>query len=116
MPWRCKSHVDLSLLHGVILFLFCTDCISLFFAYINLRYLKLPPTIGVMEIAMVVSILLVITGNIFPKTLDRFSTLLVSVDFTEVLMGAILNFLLFGRCHTYQPAGPARTTLAHFAH
>lgn len=66
-----------------------------FFAYLNLRFLKLPSTIGIMVIAMFTSILLVITGNIFPKTLSRFSTLLQDVDFTEVLMGGMLNFLLF---------------------
>lgn len=66
-----------------------------FFAYLNLRYLKLPSTIGIMIIAMITSILLVITGNIFPKTFNHFSTLLQDVDFTEVLMGAMLNFLLF---------------------
>jgi CPA1 family monovalent cation:H+ antiporter len=66
-----------------------------FFAYLNHRYLKLPSTIGIMIIAMISSILLVITGNIFPKTFTHFSTLLQDVDFTEVLMGAMLNFLLF---------------------
>ncbi len=66
-----------------------------FFAYLNIRYLKLPSTIGVMIIAMAVSIFLVIAGNIFPTTLNRFSGLLKDVDFTEVLMGAMLNFLLF---------------------
>ncbi len=66
-----------------------------FFAYINLRFLKLPSTIGIMIIAMLTSILLVITGHIFPQTLSRFSTLLQDVDFTEVLMGGMLNFLLF---------------------
>lgn len=66
-----------------------------FFAYLNLRYLKLPSTIGIMIIAMITSILLVITGSIFPKTFTHFSTLLQDVDFTEVLMGAMLNFLLF---------------------
>lgn len=66
-----------------------------FFAYLNLRFLKLPSTIGVMVIAMISSVLLVITGNMFPRTLSRFSTLLQDVDFTEVLMGGMLNFLLF---------------------
>ncbi|PYF77376.1 cation:proton antiporter [Pedobacter nutrimenti] len=66
-----------------------------FFAYLNLRYLKLPSTIGIMIIAMVTSILMVVTGNLFPKTFGHFSTLLQDVDFTEVLMGAMLNFLLF---------------------
>lgn len=66
-----------------------------FFAYLNLRYLKLPSTIGIMIIAMISSIVLVITGNLFPKIFGHFSTLLQDVDFTEVLMGAMLNFLLF---------------------
>lgn len=44
---------------------------------------------------MVTSIMMVITGSIFPKTFGHFSTLLQDVDFTEVLMGCMLNFLLF---------------------
>ncbi|MGV3460127.1 MAG: cation:proton antiporter [Flavobacterium sp.] len=66
-----------------------------FFAYWNVRFLKLPSTIGIMVIAMFVSIILVVFGNIFPKTLVRISTLIAQFDFTELLMGAILNFLLF---------------------
>lgn len=66
-----------------------------FFSYLNLRYLKLPSTIGIMIIAMLSSIILVITGHLFPDTFTHFSNLLRDVDFTEVLMGAMLNFLLF---------------------
>lgn len=69
--------------------------IASFFAYLNLRYLKLPSTIGIMIIAMLASIILVVTGSLFPKAFNHFSTLLSDVDFTEVLMGAMLNFLLF---------------------
>lgn len=73
-----------------------------FFSYLNLRYLKLPSTIGIMIIAMLSSIVLVLTGSLFPKTFDHFSTLLQDVDFTEVLMGAMLNFLLFaGAIHIH---------------
>lgn len=66
-----------------------------FFAYLNLRILKLPSTIGIMVIAMITSVLLVVFGNIFPSTLSKFSNLIANVDFAEVLMGAMLNFLLF---------------------
>ncbi len=66
-----------------------------FFAYLNIRFLKLPATIGIMIIAMISSILLVVTGNIFPETFTNFSKLFSEFDFTEVLMGAMLNFLLF---------------------
>jgi len=66
-----------------------------FFAYFNVRFLKLPSTIGIMVLAMAVSIFLVVFGNIFPKPLHRISTLIHGFDFTQVLMGAMLNFLLF---------------------
>jgi monovalent cation:H+ antiporter, CPA1 family len=66
-----------------------------FFAYLNVRFLKLPSTIGIMVLAMAVSIFLVAFGNIFPNTLNRISTLIHGFDFTELLMGAMLNFLLF---------------------
>ena len=66
-----------------------------FFAYLNIRFLKLPATIGIMIIAMISSILLVISGNIFPDLFLNFSKLIAEFDFTQVLMGAMLNFLLF---------------------
>lgn len=66
-----------------------------FFAYFNVRFLKLPSTIGIMVIAMAVSIFLVVFGNVFPNTLNKISTLISGFDFTELLMGAMINFLLF---------------------
>lgn len=66
-----------------------------FFAYLNLRFLKLPSAIGIMVIAMFSSVFLVVFGKFFPEMLMEFSQLLTGVDFTEVLMGAMLNFLLF---------------------
>jgi len=68
---------------------------SAIFAYLNLRFLRLPSTIGIMVIALICSIVLVTVGSIFPHTLQRFSKLMSNIDFTEVLMGAMLNFLLF---------------------
>lgn len=66
------------------------------FSYINYRFLKLPSTIGIMVIAIVVSIILVLFGESFlPRTFGHLNNLMNSIDFTEVLMGAMLNFLLF---------------------
>lgn len=65
------------------------------FSYVNERFLKLPSTIGIMLMAMLVSIALVITGNIFPNLFASFSRFIANLDFTEILMGAMLNFLLF---------------------
>ena len=66
------------------------------FAYINYRVLKLPSTIGIMVIAIIVSVTLVASGdNFLPKTISHLTKLINSFDFTEILMGAMLNFLLF---------------------
>ncbi|MBP6576927.1 MAG: sodium:proton antiporter [Chryseobacterium sp.] len=70
--------------------------LAAFFAYINYRVLKLPSTIGIMVIAIIVSVTLVASGeNFLPKTTSHLTQLVHSFDFTEVLMGAMLNFLLF---------------------
>ncbi len=67
-----------------------------FFAYINHRVLKLPNTIGIMVIAIIVSVILVMFGEtILPKTTTKLQDLFGSLNFTDVLMGAMLNFLLF---------------------
>ena len=67
-----------------------------FFAYLNLRFLKLPATIGIMVIAMIVSVGIRLLGDqFFPETTKQFFELIRTFDFTEILMGAMLNFLLF---------------------
>jgi CPA1 family monovalent cation:H+ antiporter len=49
-----------------------------------------------MVIAIVVSIVLVMFGEtVLPRTFGHLNNLMNSIDFTEVLMGAMLNFLLF---------------------
>lgn len=66
------------------------------FSFWNLRFLKLPSTIGVMVIAMMTSIFLVLFGNhLFPNQVNKFTNIIAELDFTEILMGAMLNFLLF---------------------
>lgn len=67
-----------------------------FFAYLNLRFLKLPGTIGIMIIAMLVSVGIRLLGDsYFPATTKHFFDLIKEFDFNAILMGAMLNFLLF---------------------
>ena len=66
------------------------------FAYLNLRFLKLPGSIGIMIIAMLVSVAMRLLGDsYFPDTTKHFFILIKEFDFNEILMGAMLNFLLF---------------------
>lgn len=69
--------------------------LSALFAYINFRYLKLPPSIGLMLIALITSIALFITGNLFPHILSDVTLLIQSFDFSELLLGSMLSFMLF---------------------
>ncbi|TCS88887.1 sodium/proton antiporter (CPA1 family) [Anseongella ginsenosidimutans] len=67
-----------------------------FFSYLNHRFIKLPSAIGIMLMAILVSIIIRAAGNrIFPELSEDLLGLITAVDFTEVLMGAMLNFLLF---------------------
>ncbi|MBU0697291.1 MAG: sodium:proton antiporter [Bacteroidetes bacterium] len=69
--------------------------VSAVFAYLNFRYLKLPPSIGLMLIALIASLGLVIVGNLYPSILGDVTVLLERFDFSELLLGSMLSFMLF---------------------
>jgi CPA1 family monovalent cation:H+ antiporter len=69
--------------------------LSALFAYINFRYLKLPASIGLMLIALVASIILFIIGTLFPDILSEVTVFIKSFDFSELLLGSMLSFMLF---------------------
>jgi len=61
-----------------------------------MRYLRLPSSIGIMLIALLVSGAIILFGNtLFPKETVEFSAFIRNFDFSDILMGAMLNFLLF---------------------
>ncbi len=65
-------------------------------AYVNQKFLRWPTTIGVMALALVVSLLIVILdwlGITEPRSQER--ALLSSIDFADVLMEGMLSVLLF---------------------
>ena len=65
------------------------------FAYVNDRWIKWPPTIGIMVIALLSSILLAITGNLIPGISSKALLLVSNINFEQVLMKIMLSFLLF---------------------
>lgn len=65
------------------------------FAYINYRFIKLPSTIGIMFLAIIVSAGLIGVGIIHPQTLQNVTSLVRSFDFPELLLGYMLSFMLF---------------------
>lgn len=65
------------------------------FTLINITVLKLPSTIGLMAIALMMSVAILILGAIFPSVTEAASSVVEEFDFQEVLLNVMLNFLLF---------------------
>ena len=72
-----------------------TVVIAAIFAYINHRWIKLPPTIGIMVLSLLSSVVLVITGNSNFLLSKKAIEMVSSIDFQNVLMDFMLSFLLF---------------------
>lgn len=65
------------------------------FTLINITFLKLPSTIGLMAIALMSSVAIVFLGFAVPAIMNGASHIVEEFDFKEVLLNVMLNFLLF---------------------
>ncbi len=65
------------------------------FSYINQRFIKLPGTIGVMAIAIVVSLIVLLIGKTGNEKSGVITNLAHNIDFSSVLLNVMLGFLLF---------------------
>ena len=75
--------------------------ISAIFGYINVRFFKLPSTIGLMIMALVFSLVMILAQFVNPELTSLARNLIEKIDFTTVLMDVMLSFLLFaGALHT----------------
>jgi CPA1 family monovalent cation:H+ antiporter len=75
--------------------------LSALFGYINVKFLKLPITIGLMLITIVFTMIIVGIGQFDDTLLLREKALISQIDFKTVLLDIMLSFLLFaGALHT----------------
>ncbi len=65
------------------------------FSYINHRFIRLPTTIGLMAISLLVSLGLIALGSLGFGLEEDARVLLNSIDFDETLLHGMLSFLLF---------------------
>ncbi len=65
------------------------------FTLINITVLKLPSTIGLMAIALMMSVVILLLGWLFPSVSGVAESIIEEFDFQEVLLNVMLNFLLF---------------------
>ena len=69
--------------------------ISAAFSYLNERFTKLPGTIGVVTISVVVSIIILVIGKSTGTVTNTLKSLAASIDFSKVLLDVMLGFLMF---------------------
>ncbi len=75
--------------------------LSALFGYINVRFLKLPNTIGLMLIAIVFTMILFATSLVDSTVYDAAEKMVAQIPFDHVLLDILLGFLLFaGAMHT----------------
>ncbi len=65
------------------------------FSYINYRFIKLPTTIGIMVIALILSALMLFLPFLGIDVLPYAHEILDNIDFSEALLHGMLSFLLF---------------------
>lgn len=84
-------------------------CITAVLAYLNRRYAGLPSTIGVMGIALGLSLLNMAFDALGFHVLHTLEQSLVeSIDFSELLMRGMLSLLLFASALHVDLSQPAR--------
>lgn len=65
------------------------------FSYINIRFLKLQPSIGLMLMSLVFSLLIIAEGKISSTFHQQVEDMVRSIDFSQTLLNIMLGFLLF---------------------
>ena len=75
--------------------------VAALFGYINVRFLKLPNTIGLMLITIVFTLGIFVLSYIDSTLLNAEKYIISQINFKSVLLDVMLSFLLFaGALHT----------------
>src|SRR5882757_9114915 len=69
--------------------------ISATYSYINARFIKLPGTIGIISLAIGVSIIVLIVDHVNPQAAKYLTALAKNIDFSRTVLNIMLGFLLF---------------------
>src|ERR1700761_2004693 len=69
--------------------------VSAIYSYINARYIKLPGTIGIITIAIAVSVITIIIDKLDPSIASHLTILAKHINFSATVLNIMLGFLLF---------------------
>lgn len=90
-----KNNMDTYIIATILVFM------AAVFGYINVRFLKMPNTIGLMIITIVCTVFVLLYALFDPTLLNLEKSIISKIDFKTVLLDEMLSFLLFaGALHT----------------
>ncbi|MFD2866623.1 cation:proton antiporter [Mucilaginibacter antarcticus] len=69
--------------------------LSAFYSYINARFIKLPGTIGIVTLAISVSVITILVDSLYPSVAKYLTELAVGINFSRTVLNIMLGFLLF---------------------
>lgn len=93
--WRGGTNRDTIPAMGVITLTSILVSFCAVFSYINYRYIKLPTTIGIMAMALTLSVILLLSPLVGIDALPMVRRVFGEVDFSKTLLDGMLSFLLF---------------------
>jgi len=64
-------------------------------SYLNHKFIRLPDAVGVMALALIVSLAIVLLGQFYPTLRDLAETFVERLNFGEAVLHGMLGFLLF---------------------
>jgi CPA1 family monovalent cation:H+ antiporter len=80
---------------GLFLIIALLIIVSAFYSYINARYIKLPGTIGIITIAIIVSVITIVIDKLDPEIAGYLTVLAKHINFSGTVLNIMLGFLLF---------------------
>jgi CPA1 family monovalent cation:H+ antiporter len=69
--------------------------LSAIYSYINARFIKLPGTIGIVTLAIAVSVLTIVVDTLNPRIAKYLTLLADNINFSRTVLNIMLGFLLF---------------------
>jgi CPA1 family monovalent cation:H+ antiporter len=69
--------------------------LSAIYSYINARFIKLPGTIGIVTLAIAISIITIIVNSLNPSIARYLTVLAKNINFSQTVLNIMLGFLLF---------------------
>ncbi|HVW94894.1 MAG TPA: sodium:proton antiporter [Mucilaginibacter sp.] len=80
---------------GLFLIIALLVIVSAFYSYVNARYIRLPGTIGIITIAIIVSVITIVIDKLDPSIAGYLTILARHINFSGTVLNIMLGFLLF---------------------